>query len=527
MGIYVVDTIMGGGKTEAAIAYMEAHPERKFIFVTPFLTECERIISSCKNHEFYQPLQESEKIFTKTAALGVLLESKKDIVMSHSLFLQAIYLYEDFILDGEYVLIQDETLDLISTIDFAETGCDKGDVDFLIDVGLLSVTEKRTVKKNTEVKYEGRTFKKLIEVIDGKSVISYKGGYYTLFNMNVFRWFTDVYILTYLFKYSNQRCMMDIKELEYETIGARLFDAGYRFTGKPYLPEYAKSLIDRIQIENSKHLNSIGDDYHALSSSWYNDAIEDERESLKRDVERNSIGQVPMNERSGVAIIGTKIHSFFDKAKKQGENYKFLWTSYKKGESMIETNGYRRRFLSCNQRASNQYSDRNCLAYCVNVFPHPHMIHYFEDHGVKLDRDGYALSEMVQWVWRSAIRTKDGTIRIYIPSRRMRLLFTCWLEELRDGGTGANAPRRFRELLKEEERLRDNEKDKIRYEQKKKDSESEEELKEEKKSMKKAKKKPMGKRAKKKALQKRMRKLHKIGEFAEDATKEGDKENVL
>lgn len=40
--------------------------------------------------------------------------------------------------------------------------------------------------------------------------------------------------------------------------------------------------------------------------------------------------------------------------------------------------------------------------------------------------DDYALSEMIQWVWRSAIR--DGKeIWVYIPSRRMRELFQNWL----------------------------------------------------------------------------------------------------
>lgn len=526
--IYVVDTIMGGGKTEAAIAYMEAHPEQRFIFVTPFLTECERIISSCKNHEFYQPLQEDEKVFTKTAALAALLKSKEDIVMSHSLFLQAIHLYEDLVLDGEYVLIQDETLDLISTVDFAEIGGSKGDIDFLVNVGLLLVTRGEMLKKNVEMEYKGESYKKLIEAIERKHIISYKGGYYTLFDMDVFRWFADVYILTYLFEYSNQRCMMDIEGFKYKTIGVRLFDAGYRFIDNPYSPEYAKGLIDRIQIEGSARLNFIGDDYHALSSSWYDSAIEDEQKSLKQNVERNSIGQVPLSERSGVVTIGTKINSYFSKIRKEDGDHKFLWTSYKKGESMIETNGYRRQFLSCNQRASNQYSDRDCLAYCVNVFPHPHMIHYFEDCDVELDRDGYALSEMVQWVWRSAIRTKDGTIRIYIPSRRMRLLFTCWLEELRDGGTGVDAPERFRELLDEQQKQNKKEASEVQYERTKKKVKSVEKT--ETKETKKKKRKPMGKRAKKKALQKRMRKLHKIGEFAENSVNEEvarGEENVL
>ena len=43
--------------------------------------------------------------------------------------------------------------------------------------------------------------------------------------------------------------------------------------------------------------------------------------------------------------------------------------------------------------------------------------------------DEYALSEMIQWIWRSAIR--DGKeIWVYIPSRRMRELLKKWLLDL-------------------------------------------------------------------------------------------------
>ena len=49
--------------------------------------------------------------------------------------------------------------------------------------------------------------------------------------------------------------------------------------------------------------------------------------------------------------------------------------------------------------------------------------------GVEVREDMYALSEMIQWVWRSAIR--DGKdIWIYIPSRRMRELFQNWLDSI-------------------------------------------------------------------------------------------------
>ena len=44
-----------------------------------------------------------------------------------------------------------------------------------------------------------------------------------------------------------------------------------------------------------------------------------------------------------------------------------------------------------------------------------------------------ALSEMLQWVWRSAIRD-DKPINLYIPSRRMRELLIDWINTTNQGG---------------------------------------------------------------------------------------------
>ena len=51
---------------------------------------------------------------------------------------------------------------------------------------------------------------------------------------------------------------------------------------------------------------------------------------------------------------------------------------------------------------------------------------FFIDKGVTIDEDTWALSELLQWIFRSAIR-EHKKINIYIPSERMRNLFLEWL----------------------------------------------------------------------------------------------------
>ena len=106
-----------------------------------------------------------------------------------------------------------------------------------------------------------------------------------------------------------------------------------------------------------------------------------------------------------------------------------MWTSFKAQKDNIAPHRFNKCFVPCSCRATNEYRDRKNLAYCVNVFFNPFLRQYFEQCGCEIDDDGYALSEMVQWIWRSAIR--DGNeINIYIPSARMRALLQNWLEEV-------------------------------------------------------------------------------------------------
>jgi len=51
---------------------------------------------------------------------------------------------------------------------------------------------------------------------------------------------------------------------------------------------------------------------------------------------------------------------------------------------------------------------------------------YFEDRRITVHEDLYALSEMIQWIWRSRIRD-ELPIKVFIPSERMRSLFVRWL----------------------------------------------------------------------------------------------------
>ena len=58
----------------------------------------------------------------------------------------------------------------------------------------------------------------------------------------------------------------------------------------------------------------------------------------------------------------------------------------------------------------------------------PDIKKFITHYDINFDEDLFALSALLQWIWRSQIR--DGKpIQIYIPSERMRGLLKGWIGE--------------------------------------------------------------------------------------------------
>ena len=65
----------------------------------------------------------------------------------------------------------------------------------------------------------------------------------------------------------------------------------------------------------------------------------------------------------------------------------------------------------------------------INVLNRSNFTSFFKQYNIEVAQDKTALSNLLQWIWRSNIRVLDSnkTIDIYIPSKRMRRLFLDWL----------------------------------------------------------------------------------------------------
>lgn len=409
--IKVCDAIMGNGKTSAAITYLNEHKDQKFIFITPYLEEAARIKESCPDLNFVEPSNGLKEYgFRKSLHTAALIEKGKNIATTHQAFKG--YTPEELerIREHGYTLIIDENVDILEKLTI-----NQNDLQLLVDAGYL--VNDNNVYSMTEKQYSGAAFKDLFYLLQARNLIRVgdSGGdaylYYWMLSPALITSFRDVFILTYLFEGQSLHHLLQIYEIPYEPIGIhRDQDGTFRFGPWPgYTPEYVNHIKDMIHILDNKKMNQIGDEYYALSKNWFMAGGENV-DALKRNVVncyRHIYRDTPADER--------------------------LWGSYNDAFSKIRGKGYTKRFLTFNAKATNKYRNCSALVYIANIFMNTNERQFYKTHGIDADQDLYALSIMIQWIWRSAIR--DGKeVRIYIPSKRMRTLLQDWMNSFNEGG---------------------------------------------------------------------------------------------
>ena len=387
---------MGSGKTSWAIQHINESPDDNFLYITPFLTEVDRIIENT-SRPFRQPLNKGKgKLF----AVNNLLGRQEDIAATHELFKWFDENSKEEIQNGNYTLILDEVLGVLDPLPYKQ-----GDIKILLESDSIRIDEDKYVHWNPN-KHEYDTIfadlrrlaEKHMVVCVNETILLWK------YPPEIFTLFSKVYVLTYLFDASILKYYFDLHNIEYEKRGLICSENKY------YITNYEKPDVsvfkDKIHIyEGSLNSNF----YHknvSLSKSWF-----EYRES---------------NE--DIAVLRNNLYNYFRNVI-NAKSSEIIWTTFKDSVNKLKGKGYSSKFVPFNCRSTNEFKNAKALGYCLNVFLHPGITSYFSPVGVKVDQELYALSEMLQWIWRSNIRD-GGEIYIYIPSKRMRKLLTDWLNNL-------------------------------------------------------------------------------------------------
>lgn len=408
--ITVVDSIMGSGKTSWAIQFINESPEiHKFIFITPYLSEIQRIIEN-SSKIFIQPEQKGKR--SKLASLKQAIVNGQNIASTHALFKRCDAELLQLLEAENYILILDEVMDVIDEISMT-----KDDIKILLnsvdDKGdaIVSVGKKGKVMWNAK-NYDSGNYQSIRNIANsGNLVLFEESKMYWLFPTEVFQAFNEVYILTYMFKGQVQSYYYQLFNIRYtfRSVGFEK-ERGY------YLKEYEgrrmenrQELKELIRIfystpSSNRDINKIGEKFNAFSKSFLTDHLK----NLKYR-----------------ELIKNNCYNFYRHKMNRSTNL-VIWTTFKDYQKITMPVGLKKGFVPLNARATNEYADANTCIYLSNRYMNPMIKRFFYSHDIKVDEDLFALSELLQWIFRSAIRNQEP-IDVYIPSSRMRTLLEKYL----------------------------------------------------------------------------------------------------
>lgn len=397
--VSVIDSRCGSGKTEWSIRYMNESKDKRFIFVTPYLSEVDRILKSCNG--FITPC---DKKTSKSEDLDLLIEDGRNIVTTHQLLHLLSPETINKIENSNYELILDEVMDVVS-----ETQLNDNDKKALIELGFFKEEGGSLFIGNSDIinKYDNGkwAYHKIVNGLKRKNLEIFENKILMwLFPIDIFRSFKKIFILTYMFDGYPLSPYFKLNGIEYEKYSAYFNKNENYFDIKIYNGENNSDIKDLITIFEEEKLNKVGSDLTSFTDYWYqHKAKDDDLIQIRKNI---------------INIIKNKA-----KCKIQD----ILWTSFKSYQKFIINEKTKDvNFISHSIRSTNDYSDKWVVMYFVSRNYNPIIKRWFKSKNIIVNEDMFALSEMIQWVFRSRIR-KNESIYLYCPSKRMRKLFMDWL----------------------------------------------------------------------------------------------------
>lgn len=405
--IELLDSIMGSGKTEGVIQWMLNNPQNKYLYVSPMLTEIEeRIPTACQALEFTYPCTEEYK--TKGQHLLKLLEEGCNVSFTHSLFTDLTKQHLALIRKHEYVLIVDEE---VAFIEPYKGNYSRDDIVSLEKAGHIRVEEDnlgRVVWQwYDDNEMNDTAYSKLKRMSDLGMLYCAKRDRKIMvvhLPIELVQSSRRVILLTYLFKGSVMESFMDLKGIEIVPFK----EVTPPKTTKDVLTK-AKSLIIFIDTTTTKAVSNL-----SMSSTWYS------KNATTADLEKVS-------------------NAIFSVYRKFGDKESFIFTApksladyqYVKDEKLKRNIIHKKMpkdvdWIYCGTKATNMWSHKSIAVHAYNRYVNTAIKAYLQDYGTPPDDDMFALSEMVQWIFRTCIRN-DEPLQLCIFNNRMKGLLCNWL----------------------------------------------------------------------------------------------------
>ncbi|KUJ79947.1 hypothetical protein AVO44_07180 [Ruegeria profundi] len=397
---------------------------KRYLVVTPLLSECERIIRDARV-AFMQPevIQDDPEIDTKKDHLIALLEARHNVVTTHAMFNNLADVEKMGLLDG-YEIIIDEVMSVVDDgyrvkkKTWEQFYVNDGYVDINPDTGLITPTDL-WVEHLEDVDdalstslYHAANAGRLYHLSDGINLAVMPEGLLKAGNS----------LTVYTYKAEGSIMFAYLKRLGLDPV---------HDTGSPEIEQrFVRQARELITVKDIRTLRGINLSYTSQTKTNSKKLDELVPKALS-GLRRNRMSEVWLPD----ILITTPKSKWYRKGKdpKIGECGELL-TPFKPGPyasgSRLSPAGHtevRATWVPNTTRGTNDYKHCTHAIYLYDQNINPSILNWFGGPKV-ISNDDYALTELIQWLWRTQVR--DGyPITLFLPSQRMQELLLNWLWE--------------------------------------------------------------------------------------------------
>ena len=400
--VTIIDQPCGSGKTSRMLKSFKR--DLKYLVVVPLLSEVQRIIKDA-SVEFKEPSDEQSN---KSESLEELLLLGVNVVTTHKLYTDVAHMARKGLL-SDYHIIIDEVLDVCKVVsDKSSTSVRElylGPKYICVDEedGKVVATQKWDNQKD-DIK----------DTLDHRIYNYAKAGCLYLLNDMFFIWALppallrnglSVTIMTY-------KAQGSIFELYLEKLGIK---PKHKVCTDEEEAVFIRKARDLITVKTIPSLEKMKFNFGGQQRFKKFPNCSKKVATALKNLKERDLKDIPTNE-----VVLTCVKSLWYKSGSKDTK------DPKSGPFSLNSRMFKgTQWISNTTRGTNNYSHCSTLIYLYDQHPHPHLVNWLDAGGVNFS-DKYALTELIQWIWRSRVRN-DQPITIYMPSERMRDILDNWL----------------------------------------------------------------------------------------------------
>ena len=405
--ITIKDYPCGSGKTTTMIQSFKE--DNKYLVILPYLSEVERVILKSKPVKFVQPTTEENSLTNKTDSIKELLLTGQNIATTHSMYERLVPLADDGLLD-DYNIIIDEVPEVVQSVSSKSKTSIR---EFYINGGYIEVEDTGLVLPTDKWRQNRED---VADTLSSKILNHAETGCLYLLGEHMFVWAMprkllnagkSATIMTYKAEGSLLVSYLDMLSLPHIIEKDKYKEEAFR--------EKAVQLIDLQDIPSISKLN--------LSYSGQQAGMKN-----KRYFSKFSGG---LKNLRGRQLQGLDLSNVLLTCKKSAwETESGKAGVFARGSKMFENTNW----IANTTRGTNDYIHCSHLIYLYDKHLNKFVARWLNDESRRFD-NAHALTELIQWVWRSRIRIAEP-ITLYLPAPRMRGILVDWLEGWDSKGFG-------------------------------------------------------------------------------------------